>query len=138
MIGRKKSLCLASFPLAISWLMIVFARNPYHLIISRFITGFGMGGVFLALPMFVTEISETQIRGQLGSFLVLNCNFGMLSAYVCGTFMKYDVVPWVFFPLPVIFFIMFLNMPETPIFLMQRNRYQVCSRKKWRKNLKVI
>lgn len=124
-LGRKKSLCLVSLPLAVSWLLIVFAQNSYHLILSRFIGGMGGGGIFVVLPTYVTEISETSIRGQLGSFLVFTGNIGMLSAYICGTFLKYDVVPWVFFPFPVIFFIVFLKMPETPIFLMQQGHYEV-------------
>lgn len=42
--GRKKALISLAVPQMIGWILVYFAQNPIHLIISRFAHGFAGGG----------------------------------------------------------------------------------------------
>lgn len=42
----------------IGWLIVAFAQHPWHLIISRFITGAGGGCLFVNIPLYIAEVSD--------------------------------------------------------------------------------
>ena len=55
-------------------------------------TGFYVGSASLVTPVYSTEISETSIRGILGSFYAFGCASGALLNNVLGSFMHwYDL-----------------------------------------------
>lgn len=59
-VGRKWSLLLLGIPQAISWALIAFVMNVQALMVARFLIGFSAGGMFLIIPLFVTEISNAK------------------------------------------------------------------------------
>lgn len=42
----------------ISWLLVLFAQNVYYLYVARVMHGFVAGGVVVALPVYLIEISN--------------------------------------------------------------------------------
>lgn len=56
--GRKVSLVSLSVPQILSWLLIYYAADSNFLMASRFLSGFAGGGIFIVVPLFITEISE--------------------------------------------------------------------------------
>lgn len=44
----------------ISWILIRIGTEPWHLYVSRVLSGLGSGGGFAVVPIFVAEISEPQ------------------------------------------------------------------------------
>lgn len=107
-------------------MFIIFADSVTHLYISRFVGGLGGGVAFVAVPIFIAEIAETEIRGFLGSMLVFAANFGIFFAYVAGAYLDFFVVPLVFLVLPIGLLAGFIFLPETPSFLAKQGRYMVC------------
>lgn len=93
--------------------------------ISRFLGGLSGGVAFVAVPIFIAEIAETEIRGFLGSMLVFTANFGIFFAYVAGAYLDFYVVPLVFLVLPIGLLVGFIFLPETPSFLAKQGRYMV-------------
>lgn len=57
-LGRKWSLFLGTIPHVIAYLLIIFAADIYYLYISRCLSGLGCGALFVALPIYVSEVSE--------------------------------------------------------------------------------
>ncbi|XP_011137507.1 facilitated trehalose transporter Tret1 [Harpegnathos saltator] len=121
-LGRKTSLLIAGVPLTVGWLLIVIAWNPYVLYTSRFISGIGQGVVYVVCPMYIGEIADKEIRGSLGSFIKLMVTFGELYAHAVGPFVSYDCLAYVCLLIPLAFFLTFAWMPESPYFLLMRNR----------------
>lgn len=66
-----------------------------------------------------------RIRGRLGSLLMLNVTIGILLGFIAGTHLPYDMVPKIFLPLPLIFFVLFCFYPETPQFFISRKKFDV-------------
>ena len=62
------------------------------LLVKRQFTGFGSGSTSLVSPVYSTEISETSIRGILGSFFKFGAVAGTLFVNALGSFMDwYDL-----------------------------------------------
>lgn len=57
-IGRKYSILLLGPMQIISWALIAFGNNVFCLYVARLLIGAVCGGVMIAVPIFITEISE--------------------------------------------------------------------------------
>ncbi|XP_057324348.1 facilitated trehalose transporter Tret1-like [Microplitis mediator] len=123
-IGRKRSLLVAGFPLILGWLLIIFARNAYYLYASRFISGFGTGIVYVVCPMYIGEIADKRIRGALGTFIKLMVTFGELYAHAIGPFVSFHELAYSCLIIPLVFFSSFIWMPESPYFLVMKNQHR--------------
>lgn len=121
-LGRKMSLLIAGVPLTVGWVLIIIAWNPYVLYASRFISGIGQGVVYVVCPMYIGEIADKEIRGTLGSFIKLMVTFGELYAHAVGPFVSYNWLAYICLLIPLAFFLSFAWMPESPYFLLMRNR----------------
>ncbi|XP_024885393.1 facilitated trehalose transporter Tret1-like isoform X2 [Temnothorax curvispinosus] len=74
----------------------------------------------MSVQTFLRIVFKTSIRGALGSFLPLFETIGILYSYSIGPFVSY-VVLWILCAiLPVIFFVCFIMMPESPYYLLSQ------------------
>lgn len=121
-IGRKVSLLVAGLPLTLGWLLIISAWHPYVLYASRFISGLGQGIVYVVCPMYLGEIADKNIRGSLGSFIKLMVTFGELYAHAIGPFVSYECLAYSCILIPIVFFLTFTFMPESPYYLLIHNQ----------------
>lgn len=86
-----------------SWLLIYYAQNVYYLYASRILNGFVGGGVFVMVPLFLSEIASDRVRGTLGSTVVLTVNIGILLAFVLGNFCDFFTTPLVVIGLTTVY-----------------------------------
>lgn len=124
-IGRKLTLIIFASTYVAGWLLTIFAQNPYYLIISRFLHGLGGGVGYIVVPIFVTEISEDRIRGQLGALLLLSCNSGILFAFIVGAYLDYFLANVCHLIIPILFYFGIIFVKESPLFLMQNGKFRV-------------
>jgi len=71
--GRITSMSFLAFPNIVYWLAVLLSTNFQQLIIGRFIAGMSGGGLFVAIPLFVAEIADKEIRGFFGLNGTINC-----------------------------------------------------------------
>ncbi|KAJ6642108.1 Facilitated trehalose transporter Tret1 [Pseudolycoriella hygida] len=114
--GRVTTISLLALPNFVFWLTVLFANNFTQLVVGRFIGGLS-GGLFVCVPLFVTEIANKEIRGFLGLMGPLIVTVGILMAYICGAFVEYRTVPYCFMGFPVL-----LNAERSLIFYNNGNR----------------
>lgn len=57
-LGRKWTLICACLPQIVANLLIIFGTNAYYVYAARILFGLSGGGVFVVLPIFVSEISK--------------------------------------------------------------------------------
>jgi SP family facilitated glucose transporter-like MFS transporter 8 len=90
--------------------------------VGRFITGM-MGGAFsLTAPAYTSEISEKEIRGTLGSYFQLMLTIGILFVYGLGSGTTVFVLSLVCGVVPLVFGLVFLFIPETPLYYLQKGQ----------------
>ena len=65
--------------------------SPVIFFLGRIFTGLGGGGFALAPPVYISEITETSIRGAMGALMQFMLNIGILFVYALGI---EDAVDW--------------------------------------------
>lgn len=89
------------------------------------ISGFAGGGLYSIIPGYISEISDDDVRGSLGSTLVFACNLGLFCSYVFGAYIEYLTIPWLMVPITLVFVVFFVRVPDSPAFLAKKNLSQV-------------
>ncbi|NXL92359.1 GTR8 protein, partial [Alectura lathami] len=121
-VGRKLSLMLCSVPYVSGYIVIIAAQNVWMLYLGRMLTGLASGITSLVVPVYISEVSHTNVRGMLGSCVQLMVVTGILGAYIAGMTLKWHwlAVLCAFPPCVMLLFMMFV--PETPRFLLNWNK----------------
>ncbi|XP_055302939.1 facilitated trehalose transporter Tret1-like, partial [Sitodiplosis mosellana] len=120
--GRKKPLFITAFPTIISWILVLIAPNVYYLYASRLLAGFFGGGVYVIVPLYLSELSNNRIRGALISSLVLSESFGIVLAFIFGHYFDFYTLPILVISLMSLFAFLLYFFPETPTFLVKQHR----------------
>uniref|UniRef100_A0A8D8WUQ2 Facilitated trehalose transporter Tret1 n=1 Tax=Cacopsylla melanoneura TaxID=428564 RepID=A0A8D8WUQ2_9HEMI len=122
-LGRKWFLLLLAFPSIIGWLLIIYAEHHVMLLIlGRFTTGIAFGACSVGIPLYNAEIVADSIRGRVGVFFDLLLCFGILWAYVWGALTSLHALNTACAAVSIVFFACFYWMPESPVYLMLKNR----------------
>ncbi|CAG5054987.1 unnamed protein product [Parnassius apollo] len=120
--GRKIMTLITTFSLIAYWLIKLLSLNPWAVILARAIAGIPCSACYIVLPIYLKEISDIDLRGALGSLLILNRNIGYLSSYIFADLLDVTTVLWIGLLVPTVVFFTFLIMPETPEFLVKQGK----------------
>ncbi|XP_030461141.2 plastidic glucose transporter 4 [Syzygium oleosum] len=82
--GRTRTFQLDAIPLVIGAFLCATAQSVQTMIIGRLLAGIGIGISSAIVPLYISEISPTEIRGALGSVNQLFICIGILAALVAG------------------------------------------------------
>ncbi|KRT86652.1 membrane transporter [Oryctes borbonicus] len=123
--GRKYALLVVAIPFIIACLMSAFATHVSMFIVLRVIAGISVAGVFTVLPTYIAEVSDSAVRGMLGSSMNNFLCFGLVISYCIGPYlpiMWFNIIAAIF---PVTFLVLFfMFIPDSPYFLMGKDRNQ--------------
>ncbi len=128
-LGRKKVILASAFVFATGAVWTGLAPTVNQLMISRFYLGLAIGVSSFAVPLYISEIAPTKIRGTLVSMFQLLITVGILAAYLSDNAFAdnnnlecWRPMLWVgVIPAAVLFIGMFF-LPETPRWLMSKGR----------------
>ncbi|ONK66388.1 uncharacterized protein A4U43_C06F7320 [Asparagus officinalis] len=82
--GRTRAFLMDVVPLAVGAFLSATAQNVQTMLIGRLLAGIGIGISSAIVPLYISEISPTEIRGALGSVNQLFICIGILAALVAG------------------------------------------------------
>lgn len=120
--GRKWTMIGSVLPYMIGWSLLIWAQNFSMLLIGRFFLGLAGGAFCVSAPQYSAEITEKEIRGIVGTFFQLLIIAGILFVYIIGantTVYRMNIICSIF---PLIFGCFFFFMPESPVYLVAKNR----------------
>ncbi|KAH7556891.1 hypothetical protein JRO89_XS11G0008100 [Xanthoceras sorbifolium] len=92
--GRTRTFQLDAIPLAIGAFLCATAQSVQTMIIGRLLAGIGIGISSAIVPLYISEISPTEIRGALGSVNQLFICIGILAALVAGLPLAANPIWW--------------------------------------------
>lgn len=127
-LGRKKTLVWIGVFYLISALGSAFADDPIVFAAFRFLGGLGVGASTIAAPAYVSEIAPAGRRGRLVALYQFNIVLGILIAFVSNYLLSgigEDAWRWMLGveAIPaLIYFLMVLNVPASPRWLLSRGR----------------
>lgn len=120
-IGRKKTLLYSGvFPI-ISWLIILTSNTALCLYVSRFLAGLQIGVITIVYPLYISEVSQTDIRGSLTALSNITLNAGIFFVSVVGPFVSPHVLVALFLFLSGLFPLSFQLAPESPHYMLRRD-----------------
>lgn len=130
--GRRKAMSLECIVFIAGVIIQVTAFTSWvQIMIGRFISGLGVGGLSAAVPMYQAETAPPEIRGAMTATYQLFITFGILVAYLIsfGTRGMHGSGSWrtvvaigIIWALVLCLGIQF--MPESPRWLAGRNRME--------------
>ncbi|XP_028041317.1 facilitated trehalose transporter Tret1-like [Bombyx mandarina] len=118
--GRRVCIMTIAALQALSWLVKLCTSSFSGLLIARVLCGIPSGGCFNIIPVYVKEISQDNIRGVLGTLLILMQNVGILSMFALGSRLEYHTVLWIAITVPIATVLLMLKAPESPAFLVKK------------------
>ncbi|XP_053137949.1 solute carrier family 2, facilitated glucose transporter member 8 isoform X1 [Hemicordylus capensis] len=121
--GRKLSLMLCAVPFVFGFLIITAAQNVWMLYVGRLVNGLASGITSLVVPVYISEIAHSKVRGMLGSCVQLMVVIGILGAYLAGTLAEWRWLAVLCAVPPCCMLLLIAFMPETPRFLLSRNQH---------------
>ncbi|XP_055304280.1 facilitated trehalose transporter Tret1-like, partial [Sitodiplosis mosellana] len=124
LMGSKRAILLLTIPIIVFWLLVYFGNHYYYLLLGRVFAGIGGGGVLTALILYVSEISDDNIRGRLISSIHFIRNFGILVGFILGASVDYMVIPRISGIFPIVFIVSFVMLPNTPRYHLQKGQIQ--------------
>ncbi|XP_055850764.1 facilitated trehalose transporter Tret1-like [Episyrphus balteatus] len=121
-VGRKWALLFSAFSYAVAYFLFLQANTIWFLYVARGLQGIGVGLTCTVMPIYVSEITTDTNRGPIASLMTLFMLSGTLFVYGIGIFMTYNQVQYSCLTIPIIFFLIFFFMPETPYFYAMKRR----------------
>lgn len=125
-IGRKTTLFWVAILYLVSSIGCALAPNIAMLMFFRFMGGLSVGASSVVAPMYISEISPSEKRGQLTALFQFNIVFGILAAYFSNWLIgTNDPSSWrlmlgiVAIP-SLVFVVLMLYVPESPRWLVVR------------------
>jgi len=120
-LGRKRLIMIAAVVFTIGALGAAAAPGAWALVAARFVIGTAVGSAALVVPLYLSEIAPTELRGRIASLNQLMIVIGILAAFVVNAILASSgdwrlmlglaAVP------SLILLVGMISMPETPRFL---------------------
>ena len=84
--GRKKSLIIDCLLFIIGTVSSSFSPNFYVLLFSRWVLGHSAASQQVTVPIYVSEISQPQMRSITGPFMAICYSSGFAGGYIFGMY----------------------------------------------------
>lgn len=128
-IGSKLCLLFIALPQTCLWFLAYFAKSVEYLYVGRFLGGVSSGGMYIVHSMFLSEISDAKIRGTLGAMVMLSVNIGILLGYIMGSYIPFNITPFVVLIFPLSYFILTLCfIRESPVHLIRKGKLKAAEK----------
>ncbi|GAB3063515.1 sugar porter family MFS transporter [Virgibacillus ainsalahensis] len=124
-IGRRKAIAIIAILFIVGSLGSALAPGVTTLIIARIINGLGVGGSMAIIPVYMSELAPTHMRGKLTALYQLMLTVGILTSYFSNHLLApMEAWRWMLAvsALPgIAILIGLIFMPESPRWLLRRN-----------------
>jgi MFS transporter, SP family, sugar:H+ symporter len=121
--GRRRLIIAAAVTFTVGALAAAAAPSAEALVAARFVIGLAVGSAALVVPLYLSEVAPTEIRGAIGSLNQLMIVVGILAAFIANAILASSgdwrlMLGLAAAPSLILLVGMFF-MPETPRFLVR-------------------
>jgi len=122
-LGRRRLIIIAAVTFTVGALGAAAAPDAWTLVAARFVLGLAVGSAALVVPLYLSEIAPTQIRGAISSLNQMMIVIGILAAFIVNAILASSgdwrlMLGLAAVPSLILLAGMFF-MPETPRFLVR-------------------
>ncbi|XP_075973103.1 facilitated trehalose transporter Tret1-like [Anticarsia gemmatalis] len=123
-IGRRTTLLGSAFPLVVGAVIILTTSSAWLIYVTRFLWGIGNGMIASVSSMYLSEISDKEIRGRLLTVNRFMTSFGNFIVMCVGPFISYKALSSMLLVLPISYFVACCFIPETPYYLLKEGKVE--------------
>ncbi|XP_075238550.1 facilitated trehalose transporter Tret1-like isoform X2 [Lycorma delicatula] len=123
-IGRRTTILSTAVPFILSFILIALASNVTMILVGRSISGFCVGIASLALPVYLGETVQPEVRGTLGLLPTTLGNGGILICFIAGKYLDWSMLAFLGAAIPVPFLLCMFLIPETPRWYIEKNKHK--------------
>lgn len=120
--GRKPVILLIAPLIALNWAIVLYFKTYSSLMVGRSLHGAAVGIVYTTIPVYLGEIASKEYRGAISSLFFIFSWSGYLFEYIFGSFLSFSTLTLLTLIVPIVFLILFSFQPESPHFLIMKNR----------------
>src|ERR687894_1308045 len=125
-LGRRNIIIIAAILFTIGAIGAALAPNVGVLVLFRIVLGLAVGAAALTVPLYLSEIAPTHIRGAISSLNQLNIVFGILFAFIVNALLaSAGAWRWMLGLAVIPSLVLLIGMyflPETPRWLVSQDR----------------
>lgn len=125
-LGRRMTNQLSTLPAVGGWALLVAAKDPITLLVSRSLQGFAMGVQAACAPVSIAEYSAPKYRGAFLATIAFSFATGMLVAHIFGTLLYWRPAGLACGSFYVLSLIWISLTPETPPYLASIGKFNEC------------
>ncbi|KAF2840637.1 general substrate transporter [Patellaria atrata CBS 101060] len=131
--GRKPVVLVADVLFVTGSLIQALAHEVWTMVLGRSVVGLAVGAASFVVPLYISELSPSPIRGRLVTISALLITFGQVVAYLVGYFLSTTDDGWRWMvglgAVPAALQFMLLGkLPETPRWLVKAGRTDMAHR----------
>ena len=121
--GRRPIIVGISMLFPLSFVLIAVAYDINFIYVSRIISGFADGSLYSILPVYISEISHSKLRGSMSNLVNIGQSLGILLVYIIGIFVTWRQLHWLFcIPSCISVVLSIILLPEAPYWLLKEGR----------------
>ncbi|XP_055307472.1 facilitated trehalose transporter Tret1-like, partial [Sitodiplosis mosellana] len=121
-LGRKRTMMLVNIPLIIAWFMMYNATSVTEIFVADVLLGLGVGLMESPIITYIGEICSPSLRGVLLAYSNIAGTLGMFFVLILNTLMPWRIVGLVCMFVPIGTIVALCFVPETPMWLLSKNR----------------
>jgi len=128
-IGRKVT-CIFGIGVvfAVAYTLFVIPIHISMLYLARFLMGVGLGVSQSISTVYIAEISTPNLRGNLAVIPAMTGCLGVVTCQVLAKFLQWQQLAIVFAAINIPFVILVIFMPESPVYLISKDRIEEAHR----------
>lgn len=119
--GLKNLMIIATIPKIFSWLILGLGQKYWHFVIGAVLGGIGNGLSGLNITVYISEIVNKNIRGQLLIMVNVINNSGATLINLLSGWLKPSTVSFIAVVIPIVFLLNSFWLPSSPKYLLMKN-----------------